>query len=276
MRRPRWSTKWLFLAALPTAIALGTAVFVFVRTQHSLDRSAAAVAQQGRFPVELVTLGSQENPGFEAIASPASYVSGAFFQGKLYVGGPSGLSVFDASDGVDYTLLKRYRTGLDLPAAPLRAMAVGRLRGAGEPELLIATGGEGVLVFSGNGTPDGGGSFRQIRPKDAEARDVTALLPLPTGELLIGTERRGLLVYRGGGIVESFHPQLADMAITALATDGAGSGWGRAIVVCGTGMGARLTALLPTQQRMGRLMRCPTIRWTRSLFAATGSMRERR
>lgn len=119
-------------------------------------------------------------------------------------------------------LLKSYRVGLDLPAAPLGAMAVGRLRGASEPELLIATRGAGVLVFSGNGNVDGAGSFRQIRPKDAEARDVTALLPLPTGELLIGTQRRGLLVYRGAAELESFHPQLANLAVTSLAADATG------------------------------------------------------
>ena len=115
--------------------------------------------------------------------------------------------------------------GLELPAAPLGAMAVGRLRGASEPELMIATRGAGVLVFSGNG--DGVGSFRQIRANDAEARDVTALLPLATGELLIGTARRGLLIYRGttgngGAELESFHAQLANLAITALAADATG------------------------------------------------------
>lgn len=222
MPRPRWSTKWLFLAALPAVVVMGAAAFVFMRAQHSLDRAGAEVARDGRFPVELRTIGRLENPGFEAIASPDRYISGAFYQGKLYVSGPSGLFVYGGGDGVGSGLLKSYRVGLDLPAAPLGSMAVGRLRGASEPELLIATRGEGVLVFSGNGNIDGAGSFRQIRPKDAEARDVTALLPLPTGELLIGTQRRGLLVYRGAAELETFHPQLANLPVTALAGDATG------------------------------------------------------
>jgi ligand-binding sensor domain-containing protein len=130
----------------------------------------------------------------------------------------------EAVRGGNTALLKTYRVGLDLPAAPLGAMAVGRLRGASEPELLIATAGEGILAFSASGAADGGGSFRQIRPADPEARDVTALLPLATGELLVGTRKRGLLVYRGttGNMLETWHPQLAALAVTALAADATG------------------------------------------------------
>jgi len=224
MRRLRF---W-FLAALPAVFALGIAAFVFLRAQHSLDRAAVAVAAEGRFPFEMRTVGRMDNPGFEAIATPVTYTAGAFYRGKLYVGGPSGLFVYGAAEaerGGGTTLLKSYRVGLDLPAAPLGAMAVGRLRGASEPELLIATAGEGILVFSGSGAADGGGSFRQIRPVDAEARNVTALLPLPTGELLIGTHQRGLLVYRGqtgANSLETWHPQLAGLAVTALAADATG------------------------------------------------------
>lgn len=228
MRRPWWSKKWLYVAALPAVVVLGIAAFVFAsffRAQHSLDRASVAVAWEGHFPAELRLIGRGENPGFEAIGSTAAYTSGAFYQGKLYVSGPSGLFVFGGNGGVGGKLLRTYRVGLDLPAASLGAMAVGRLRGASEPELMIATRGEGVLVFSGTG--DGVGSFRQIRANDADARDVTSLLPLATGELLIGTARRGVLVYRGaagGGSVEleSFHPQLANLAITALAADATG------------------------------------------------------
>jgi hypothetical protein len=230
MRRRLW---WL-VAALPAVVVVGVAAFVFMRAQHSLDRAGVAVAREGRFPFAMRPVGRMENAGFEAIASPAAYTAGAFYQGKLFVSGPSGLFVFGAGDAAhesSATLLKSYRVGLDLPAAPLGAMAVGRLRGASEPELMIATSGAGVLLFSGNGgidntdRSDGSGSFRQLLPEDADARDVTALLPLPTGELLIGTRRRGLLVYRdqtGSEGLESFHPRLAGLAITALAADATG------------------------------------------------------
>jgi hypothetical protein len=228
----------LLIAALPAVLVLGIVAFVFTRAQHSLNRAGTAVAGEGRFPFEMRTLGRIENPGFEAIASPATYTSGAFFQGKLYVSGPSGLFVYgDSAAGVGVSLLKSYRVGLDLPAAPLGTLVVGRLRGASEPELMIATSGAGVLFFSGDvgeGKAGGGevaGEFRQLLPKDQDARDITALLPLATGELLVGTRRRGLLIFHGEtkdpaqaskDTLEVFHPKLANLAVTSLAADATG------------------------------------------------------
>jgi ligand-binding sensor domain-containing protein len=83
--------------------------------------------------------------------------------------------------------------------------------GASEPELFIATAGEGLLAFNGR-------AFRQIRPDAAPYRTLTALLPLPTGRLLLGTHKKGVLVYDGSRIT-TFHPALADLPVTALAGD---------------------------------------------------------
>jgi ligand-binding sensor domain-containing protein len=223
MRKP----QWLLLAALPAVLVLGAAALVFVRTQHSLERATVSVAQEGRFPFELRSVGPQENPGFESVASAATYSSGALYQGKLYISGPSGLLVYGAGEapGVGARLLKSYRVGWDLPAAPLGQLVVARLRGASEPELIIATDGQGVLLFAGSGHADGSGSFRQLITQDADARNVTALLPLPAGDLLIGTRKRGLLIYRGQagrGDLEIMQPQLAGFAVTALAGDETG------------------------------------------------------
>jgi len=215
---------WLLLAALPALVALGIAAFVVSGARHSLDHARANVASEGRFPAELRTLGTMPNPGFEAIASPASYHSAALYQGKLYVGGSAGLFVYGAGFDAGDTLLKSYHVGVDLPAAPLVAMAVGRLRGDAGPSLIIATAGEGVLLFSEETA--GKGVFRQLWAKDAEARDITSLLPLASGELLVGTRKHGLLIYRGAGAkgvtLESFHPQLAGLSVTALAADETG------------------------------------------------------
>jgi ligand-binding sensor domain-containing protein len=103
-------------------------------------------------------------------------------------------------------------------------MAVGTLRGESEPELMIATAGEGVLLFTPAATPGAIGTFRQLRPDAAEMRDVTALLPLATGELLIGTRRAGLLVY-SGSTLSQFRPETAGVPVSALADDGTGGFW---------------------------------------------------
>src|SRR5262249_48958612 len=107
--------------------------------------------------------------------------------------------------------LRQYRVGLELPPSPLLRLAVGSASDARQPELLIATAGQGVLAFDGR-------SFRQIRPEAPEARTITSILPLSSGRLLIGTLKRGLLVYDGKKL-QSFHPTLAQISVTELAGD---------------------------------------------------------
>ena len=132
---------------------------------------------------------------------------GWFFQGELYLAGRGGLAEFSSLD----VKPKRLRTGLDLPAAPIVGMVIGMLRGDSRPQLMLATTGEGLLWYDGVG-------FRQLRPRDAGARDVTALLPLASGDLLIGTSQEGLLLFNGKTLTE-FSPGLAGLNITALAGD---------------------------------------------------------
>jgi len=137
--------------------------------------------------------------------APAVFKGGAAFDGHFYLSGPSGLFSYSTDGALEHI----YRAGLELPAAPLGQMAVGTLADAHQPELMIATRGEGVLAFDGH-------SFRQIRPADAEARQITALLPLASGRLLLGTAKRGLLVYDGKSL-SRFHSTTNDVYVTALA-----------------------------------------------------------
>jgi ligand-binding sensor domain-containing protein len=89
---------------------------------------------------------------------------------------------------------------------------------------MVATAGEGVLLFAAGPAAGGTGSFRQLRPDASEMRDVTALLPLPTGDLLVGTRRAGLLLY-SGTTLGKFRAETTGVPITALADDGAGGFW---------------------------------------------------
>lgn len=104
----------------------------------------------------------------------------------------------------------QYRAGTELPG-PLGSVAAGVAAGAGEPELFIATAGEGLIAFNGR-------AFRQILPEAASYRDITAVLVLPTGRILLGTHKKGVLVYDGKQIT-AFHTALTDMPVTVLAGD---------------------------------------------------------
>jgi hypothetical protein len=156
------------------------------------------------------------NPGFEAIAASAPFTAGAFLEGDLYLASPAGLSDY-APDG---TLRHLWRTGLDLPDAPLIRLATGRLRGASEPQLLVATSGAGVLMLSPWPHP----AFQQLLPADPDARDVTDLLPTASGDLLLGTRRHGLLIYNSTTLEPApiALPGLdaARLQVTVLAGDG--------------------------------------------------------
>jgi ligand-binding sensor domain-containing protein len=90
-------------------------------------------------------------------------------------------------------------------------MATGALRGESHPQLILATHGEGILLYDGT-------TLRQLRPKDPAARDITALLPLPSGNLLLGTRQLGVLIYDGKTLT-SLQTNLTNLTITALAGD---------------------------------------------------------
>jgi ligand-binding sensor domain-containing protein len=193
------------LAIVAALVCLTVCGAVIWRVERALSSSRRDAAQGELLGFEAHTLGVQPNPGFEGIWAPAVYKSAAVFEGQIYLAGPAGLYAY-AADG---TLERIYRTGIDLPAAPLGQMAVGMLADAHQPELLIATLGEGIVAFDGH-------LFRQIASTNADARVITSLLPLASGRLLIGTAKLGLLIY-DGKTLKRFHTTTNNVYVTALA-----------------------------------------------------------
>jgi ligand-binding sensor domain-containing protein len=145
------------------------------------------------------------NVHFETVRSPEVFAQVEHFQDRLYVAGPAGLSQYDLHGN----FLREFPAGRDLPGSPLVAMAVGQLAGATQPELILATADQGILLFDGQ-------KFRQIYAESADARAVTAILPVSSEHLLIGTKKRGVLVY-DGKTIEELHPTLSRLYVQALA-----------------------------------------------------------
>jgi len=193
------------IAIAAVVFCLGIAAAVIWRVEKALSDSRRETAASGLLGFEARAVGTQPNPGFEGMSAPGVFKSAAAFQGKIYLSGPAGLFVYSADASLEHI----YRVGIDLPTAALGPMAVGTLADSRQPELLIATLGEGVLAFDG-------GRFRQIRATQDEARVVTALLPVSSGNLLIGTAKLGLLVY-DGKTLKKFHPTTDDVYVTSLA-----------------------------------------------------------
>ena len=193
------------ISVATVVLCLAVVGVVIWRVENALVGSRRETAASELLGVEIRAVGAQPNLGFEGITSPAIFKSAAAFQGRIYLSGPAGLSVY-ATDG---TLEHFYRVGIDLPTAPLGQMAVGTLADSRQPELLIATLGEGILAFDGS-------RFRQIRASQDDARVVTALLPVSSGSLLIGTAKLGLLIYDGKAL-KKFHTTTNDVYVTSLA-----------------------------------------------------------
>jgi ligand-binding sensor domain-containing protein len=144
--------------------------------------------------------------GLESIGAPAMFNDAAVFEGHLYIAGPSGLTKYDGASG---SIAARYRVGAELPPAPLTSLAIGLAGDSEALELWIGTWGEGLAAFNGR-------TFRQIRAEDARLRKITAVLPVDTGRILIGTEKAGVLVYDGHTLAP-FHSSVANVPVTALA-----------------------------------------------------------
>ncbi len=201
----------LLIISAAIATLLSLSIFAILYRVHStLSDTSRAVADAHRLAYTLAPLSPPPNPGFEPITSPASFRSAAALEGHLFLAGPAALNMYSASG----TLERSFRTGIDLPSAPLGPIAVARLRTHARPQLLIATAGAGVLIYDPTAQ-----TFTQLLPANAALRDVTALATLSSGELLLGTHRSGLLTFDGKTLA-LFRTEYANIAITALLAAG--------------------------------------------------------
>jgi ligand-binding sensor domain-containing protein len=199
------------VASVRTAAAAGVIVLVAFgavvvwRAERTLHLAALDVRSEHEIRFVVRSLPPAARADFELISSPAVFFQASRFQDHLYVAGPAGMLEYEPS-GV---MLRQFAVGRELPGSPLIALAPGVLTGAREPELILATANDGLLAFNGQ-------AFRQIFPYDSDARAITAILPSASGHLLIGTKKRGVLVYDGKEITV-LHPTLKDVYVTALA-----------------------------------------------------------
>ena len=202
-----WSFRrsWRAVAAVGLCLLILLAGVVGWRASRALRAATQEVRSEGQIRFTARPLPEPQEQDFESISTPAVFFQAARFLGDLYIAGPAGLSQYNASG----TLLKHYAVGRELPSSPLVAMAPAMLADSQAPELVIATAQDGLLVFDGH-------AFRQIIPQDAGARTVTAVLPAASGHLLIGTRKRGVLLYDGKKITV-LHPALSNLYVTTLA-----------------------------------------------------------
>ena len=198
---------WLSAAAVLAATALwvGIAFWKAARAARNASANVAAsqIANFTSCPLDRAL------PAVEPIGSPAAFTDVAQFANSTFVSTPSALVEYDDAASVR----NRWRAGMELPPAVLGRLAVATVAGANGPELWLATDGAGLVAFDGH-------SFRQILPTDPLARKITALLPLDTGRLLLGTAGHGVF-YFDGQTLAPFDAALTGVRVTELAGNSA-------------------------------------------------------
>jgi ligand-binding sensor domain-containing protein len=171
-------------------------------TLYRVNRAEDAALRETRSAAEVrfakTVLDAALPVGWETVASPADFRDAAIWNGALYLASSNALFRYRADGELDRT----WRAGFELPAAPLNALAA-------EEKLIVATEGEGVLLFDGT-------QFERLLPEVPEARKIRAVLPLSTGSLLLATAGRGVLRYDGARL-RPVHPALSSIQATALA-----------------------------------------------------------
>ena len=203
--RPSLKISWRKVIAVGSGLIILLAGAIGWRASRALQTAAREVRAEHEIRFTVRPLPDQPEQTFEAISTPAVFFQAAQFHNDLYIAGPAGLSQYSTSG----TLLKQYGVGQELPSSALVAIAPAVLADSREQELVVATAQDGLLIFNGR-------TFRQILPQDADARTITSILPLVSGHLLIGTKKRGVLLYDGQKIVV-LHPTLSGVYVTSLA-----------------------------------------------------------
>jgi hypothetical protein len=205
LRRHLTEKKFILPAALVLLLLTSLLAGIYFRANRVLRTSRESVQSENNLRFLDRTFVASPDSGFDWVSAPAVFTQAAEFHGRLFVSGPTGLTEF----GGRGELVRDFRVGKELPASPLLRLATATLGNSNEPALVIATASEGVLVYNGT-------SFRQLLPENRDARTITTVLPVPSGHLLIGTQKRGLLVY-DGRTLQPFHSQLNDVFVTELA-----------------------------------------------------------
>ena len=196
--------RWRGIPGIVLAIPLLAAALVFWRASHARDEAAAEVLAKSQFPVRILPVDRAVPAAVLPVAATPGFRDIATYKDTIAVSARAGLFLYDRTGA----LIRSFRAGIELPPAELGSLSAGMAAGSAEPELFIATRGEGLLAFNGT-------RFRQILPADPGLRIVTSVLVLGSGRVLIGTERHGLLVFDGRSLTP-FHPRLKSAYITAL------------------------------------------------------------
>lgn len=199
------SRRWRWILGIILGIPVITIAVVFWQASQAKNEAASQILANSEFAFRNAPIDRVIPSWADPIAASPGFQDLAAYKDMIAVSARAGLFLY----GRNGKLIRSYRAGLELPSSEIGVMSIGIIAGTVEPELLMATRGEGLLAFNG-------ARFRQILPADSDLRFITTVLALESGRVLIGTEHRGLLVFDGRQLT-LFNDRLKTAHITALA-----------------------------------------------------------
>jgi ligand-binding sensor domain-containing protein len=188
----------LVVVAGGASLATAFGVLAWRRAGRAISEAETAVDAAATIRVARSRVSTHATSGIEYLPAAAGFRDAAVFGGRLYLGGGSGLVAVDELGRIE----RSWRTGEQLPAAVVALAAT-------PADLWIATAGAGLLRYDG-------AAFEQILPDEADLRSFTAVHPMSTGGVLLGTASRGVLAYDGKRM-RVLHGELAQGRVNALA-----------------------------------------------------------
>jgi len=200
----KWSARWPWGLAIVLVALAAFAARAIWRASEARNAAGAEVRAESDLPFRTFPIDRSAPRSLELVAASPDFRDIAVYRQSLVVSARAGVFVYSREGTLEHS----WGTGIDLPPAEPGAMMVGMAAGSAEPELFIATRGEGLLAFNG-------ARFRQILPADPGLQTVTAVAALESGRILMGTERRGLVIFDGRRL-SPFLPGLKIAHITAL------------------------------------------------------------
>ncbi len=197
------------LLAFGALSVVGFGLAALISAERGLDESRVSVLNGST--IEFSAKAVAQHTAFDYLDVAPSFRSGVIAEGLVWLVGPSGVSAVEPSGEIR----KSFRVGLELPASKPTAIALGLDPASGRRSVFVTTESEGFSSIAIDGPIDSG-VWRQIRPEEKEFRNLTAVLPLPTGQVLLGTRRNGVVRYDGESL-SSLSDELDSTAVTALA-----------------------------------------------------------
>ena len=185
--------RLLFAVVGISIIVVGLSLSVFREASRELDRVERSSSAAYGFQTRSLTIRSSS---FGIVRATPTWIDGVALGSTMYLASPNQVSRLEGNGKIEPFL----QTGSQLPTGKLTCLASGLDPLSGERRLFIGTAGAGLAIVS----PDG--KTELVLPDETEFRDITALLPLTTGQLVVGTQQGGVAVFDG----ERFAPYLPD------------------------------------------------------------------